>query len=258
MKKGLFYTHQGWTDIINCLPLINYYSKYYDELLVMVREDSKNIIDFYIRNIQNVKAYYVDKRILDTNVILPPEGEGFDILYHGFHDRFRKDDNRGKFENSELYFVKRFYECYGIDFSQKVESFNLERDFELENEKYEEFISKYGNDYIIYHDDQNTPGGETGINLDGVLSDKQNKVNINSMTKNVFDFIKIIENAKEVHLVDSIWASVCYLLDAKHEIFKDKTINLYSFKSRSGGLVQNHEDSIIYPHHPKNWLIKSI
>lgn len=256
MTKGLLYSHQGWTDIINCLPLINYYANKYSELLFMVREDAKPFIDYYIKGLDNVQVVYVSKQTLDTNNILPPYG--IDILYHGFHDRNRTDIYNGAFEKSSIYFAQRFYECYGISFMEKVNLFSIQRDLNIEEQKYQGFISEHGMDYILFHDDQNTPGGETGINLNDVLSQVENKVNLNGITKNVFDFIKVIENAKEIHLVDSIWAATCYLLDAKYGFFKDKTINLYSFKSRSGGLIHNHGDVEIIPYHPKNWIVKSI
>ena len=31
-KKGFIYFHQGWTDIINCLALINYYCERYNKI----------------------------------------------------------------------------------------------------------------------------------------------------------------------------------------------------------------------------------
>jgi hypothetical protein len=256
MKKGCFYTHQGWTDIINCLPLINYYSKNYDELVVVVREDSKPILDYYTKHLKNVIMYYVSKPILDTSVLNLPYD--YDILYHGYHDRFRNDKYINKFSQHNGFFVKAFYETYDIPFFEKVNSFELVRDLDLEQNKYEEFIKEYGENYIIVHDDQNSPGGETGINLSDVLKEKNNIVNVNSKTKNVFDYIKILENAKEIHLVDSIWAATCYLIDSKYSFFKDKEINLYAFKTRGGGTIEKYGDKTITPFHPKNWTIHNI
>ena len=31
-RIGILYFHQGWTDIINCLSLINHYCKLYDTI----------------------------------------------------------------------------------------------------------------------------------------------------------------------------------------------------------------------------------
>jgi hypothetical protein len=55
MKKGCFYSHQGWTDIINNLSLISYYSKIYDELIVLMRDDARQIVDYYVKGLDNNK-----------------------------------------------------------------------------------------------------------------------------------------------------------------------------------------------------------
>lgn len=256
MKKGCLYFHQGWTDIIGSLPLINYHAKNYNELVVIIREDSKPILDYYINGIKNVIMYYVPKNILDTSMLqIPPE---YDIVYHGYHDIHRTDKYKNKFRTETMYFAKGFYEYYDIPFIEKINCFELKRDNVLEESKYKEFISKYGEDYVLYHDDQNTPGGVTGINLYDIIKDKPNAINLNGITNNVFDFIKIIENAKELHLVDSIWAITCYLLDAKYSIFKDKNVYLYAFKTRGGGLMEKYGDKELLPVHPNNWIIKNI
>jgi hypothetical protein len=82
-----------------------------------------------------------------------------------------------------------------------------------------------------------------------------NSVNLNGITNNIFSFIKVLENAKELHLIDSIWASFCYLLDAKYNLLKGKTIYLYPFLDRSGGCVATRNDKVLEPLHLDNWII---
>jgi hypothetical protein len=256
--KGCIYFHQGWTDIINCLPLINYYANSYDELALVIREDSKPIVDYYTRYFSkpNLNVIYVPKNILDTSMFRIPEE--YKLLYHGYHDRWREDVYKNRFMSEKMYFAKGFYEYYDIPFSTKVECFKLERDHVLEESKYQDFIDKYGEEYILFHDDQNTPGGDTGINLNDILKDSPNAINLNGITDNVFSYIKILENAKEIHLVDSIWAATCYLIDGKYKLFSNKNIYLYAFKTRGGGLMEKYEDKEIFPIHPENWIIKNI
>jgi hypothetical protein len=264
--KGCLYFHQGWTDIINSLPLINYYAKRYEKLMVVLRLDSMEIVDYYLKEFTkgenwHVLPVYVDKRTLDAGPI-SVDDKSVDLLFHGYHDRFRREGDKfkNKFGSTDMYFARGFYEFYDIPFIEKVNNFTLKRDNALEESKYQEFISKYGEDYILYHDDQNTPGGNTGINLTELLKNNNNSVNLNGITNNVFSYIKILENAKELHLVDSIWAATCYLLDSKYAIFKNNGIKvyLYAFKSRGGGLMEKYEDSEIFPIHPENWIIKKI
>lgn len=52
-KEGILYFHQGWTDIINCLALINYYGSLYDKIYLIMRADAKPIVsDIFFDTIQ--------------------------------------------------------------------------------------------------------------------------------------------------------------------------------------------------------------
>jgi len=86
MKRGLkslLYFHQGWTDIVNCLPLIHYYSHYKSNLDVIVRIDARDFIEYTCRGLKNVSFIYLDKLILDNTVDfskLIPEYEEYETL----------------------------------------------------------------------------------------------------------------------------------------------------------------------------------
>jgi hypothetical protein len=43
-----------------------------------------------------------------------------------------------------------------------------------------------------------------------------------------FDYIKVLENAIEIYLLDSIWGAFIYQLDAKYKLFQNKKIFLYA------------------------------
>ena len=58
-------TIKGITDIFNSLALINYYCNIYKHIFLVIREDSKKIIDFYTKNL-NVTNCYFDKNNLDN------------------------------------------------------------------------------------------------------------------------------------------------------------------------------------------------
>ena len=47
--------------------LINYYCEKYDNIYLLIKKDTQNIIDFYTKNITNIKLVYLDKCILDSN-----------------------------------------------------------------------------------------------------------------------------------------------------------------------------------------------
>jgi len=219
--NGILYFHQGWTDIINCLSLIDYYLENYDKIYLFSREDSKNLIDFYLLNKNNkVIPIYINKSNLDNLNTIHFFSKNIDninnynILYHGCHDCYRKDNYNNSFSKSGSFFVESFYKLYNINYMTRVTHFNIQRNYDLENSKYDEFIKKYGEKYILQHE------------INDVIS-KLPIINLNGTTDIFFDYIKIIENAQEIHLLDSVWGTLIYQLDAKYNLFKNIKIYIY-------------------------------
>ena len=68
-----------------------------------------------------------------------------------------------------------------------------------------------------------------------------------SSSNRFFDFIKVIQNAREVHLIDSIWGALYYQIDSKYGLFSDKEINLHAMR----GYKQMFENPVKL----KNWNI---
>jgi len=257
-----------------CFGLINYYKSKYDEIYVLIRSDAKELVDYYVRNLDGVNIIYIDTDHgrfygnIDTNtsgdnveyinggIKIPTN---FDVLFHGEHDRFRKDEYKqywyrpNHLKKPANHFSEMFYTFYDIDFLTRIDSFSVDRDLQLEENVYNGFIGHYGIDYVIYHDDEeNHTSGVHHVSTKIDFEDKINGcsyVNLNKQSNTFFDYIRVIQGAKEIHLVDSIWGCLLYQLDAKYGILKDKTINLYC--------KRGHENLFQYPIKLDNWnLIK--
>lgn len=274
MKKGFIHSHYAWTDIINFLPIIKYYSTFYDELIVLTASDKKIIVDFFCKNIPNVKQIYIDINILDEesrgilNLLSKFDSSDlleyiiknkdinlleYDLLIHGFPDHYRRDNLKSIYSKlfNTCHFVKGFYIHYNIPYETRINMFDFNRDLNKEDELFNDFISKYGNNYVLYHDD---PSRNGGISLPIVKNSNYTYINLHGKANDIFFYIKILENSKELHLVDSIWASFCYMLDAKTGIFKEKNIYLYPLLGRPGGCL-NYGQKIIEPINLNNWSI---
>lgn len=256
-KKAILYFHQGWADIINQLSLITYYSKRYELLECIMRHDSHAITDFYVRDLENVNILYTPfdggKDIFrsgspfDMSLLTKPET---DLLFHGIPDRYGMFGGKWPCGSDEVFFVKKFYECYGVDYITRVSDFDVPRDLELEEERYQDFINKHGNDYILYHDDEGR-GLENNMSsltiLDKSKFSDYTTCNLNESTNIFFDYIKIIMNAKEIHLIDSVWGNMIWLLDAKYGLFKHIPIHVYC--------VRGHKPMFTDPVVLENWII---
>jgi hypothetical protein len=240
-KDGLLIYHQGWTDIINCLALINYYSKRHKTLYVYMRNEAKQLVDFYIKTLNNVIILYdkigikgIYKHLLNKYPHLSlfkaiPLGIGYD-------DNIRTDKHKNKFathNKNVKCFVKKFYVSYDIPYKTRITNFNIERDYELENKRYIKFIEKHGTNYVLCHktiDDYNQlQKAKVQINNSDIKIDVQNvPVELGETSNIFFDMIKVLENAKEIHVLDSVWASIIYHLDGRYKLLTNIPIYLYA------------------------------
>ena len=242
-EKAKIFFHQGWTDIINCLPLINYYSKSYDELELIIRKDSKDLIDFYISQFDNVKPIYLDKSILDSNskTIRKISGKK-NLLFFGGHDYLRTDNNKNSFAlNPEKFFVEKFYTSYDINYIERVNSFNLKRNLKLEESTYKKVLGNYKDKYIIVHEDT-----KRGLSI---IPESKNIrcINLNGASSIFFDYIKILENAKSIYLIDSVWAAICYLLDSKYQLLRNVEVNVKC--------LRGYKEMFLEPIELANWRV---
>jgi hypothetical protein len=146
----------------------------------------------------------------------------YDILFHGELDVLRNDQYRGQFNIQHKIdpdFVKLFYTSYNIDYKVRYSYFNFNRNLNREQKVYEEFIKTYGKDYIVYHHCHDRWDDNTNKNI--------KLINLDSKTDIFFDYIKILENSLELHLLDSVWGALVYIINKKYNLFTDKKVYIY-------------------------------
>ena len=52
-------------------------------------------------------------------------------------------------------------------------------------------------------------------------------IQLDKISNLFFDTIKLIENAKEIYCIDSVWSNFIYLLDVKYKVLRKKNIPIY-------------------------------
>lgn len=235
--EGIIVFHQGWTDIINSIPIVLYYQNKYNKLYIVIRKDAENLMTYVFNKYNNIKLILCSKYDIDYNLsyITLSYEEKFKIkldkIYIGLHDTLRNDSYKNSWQITQqknINWLKSFYLAYDIPFINRVSLFNIIRNEELENNRYNQFIEKYGNTYALYHNNGNLIDNE-------ILTCMSNNpsityINIDNHSDLFFDYIKILENAKEIHLIDSVWGNLVYLLDAKYRLFKH--IQIYAYCKR--------------------------
>lgn len=214
--------HQGWTDIINCLPMINWYAKKNTRLFVLFRDDAKALTGFYLRGLRNVFPIYIPKDLFGGNW-----GEPVDFKHHGIMhlelighfdvQRMPHDPYRDAYHRLNLItdypFEKLFYEAYDIPYIERINSFVLYRDPVAEEAYYTKYVKR--EPYICVHAVDVKPDEDMDV------------IQLGESSETFFDAIRVLQHAKAIHVRDSVWAGVCYMLDAKYGMFQTVPIYVY-------------------------------
>ena len=183
------YHHLGLGDHFICNGLVRYIidRDKLNRVSLVVKQSNLRNVERMFRDREEVEFYPVEK---DSD--FAPQ-RGVPILKAGF-ERCRDAE-----------FDKSFYECVNVPFSERWNSWYVDRDLDKEQE-----VKSYLNiqeDYIFVHDESST--GKYKLNIKSNL--KQIKPKKIPCESSVFDWIGIIENAKEIHAINS---SFVHLIDS--------------------------------------------
>jgi len=114
-----------------------------------------------------------------------------------------------------------FYVAAGIPKNCRLDNFYYERDHKSEDEFFEKL--NLPKDYVVICD-----YGLNLINRDYIKHKDSYLININNISEKYFDIIKVIENAKEVHLIENSVALLVYHLQYKN-LMKSIPINMHTY-----------------------------
>lgn len=204
MNDLYIYHHLGLGDHIICNGLIR-------QII-----SKTNFDNYYVftkkHNFLSVKSMFSD--IIELNVISVENDETVTNFVKGKKIYLLKIG----FENLNLHdykFDESFYKQVNIPFTERWNSFKINRDLDKEKE----LFSKYEieeNNYIFLHDD---PSRGYVINRD-FIQDKKLKVisPVIGYTENMIDYSYIMENAKELHFMDSSFRLLFDSLDDKNQL----------------------------------------
>ena len=138
--------------------------------------------------------------------------------------------------------------------------FNIERDLQLEENRYNKLTNDLGYDYIIINQDYdklNEPHVKCKINSNFFINKNLPVFNLSKSSDIIIDMIKIIENAKEIHLTSTFWSLVIYYLQLKFNLFKKIPIFLHSYVIPDRVINKNNSnaefDKSMYSEFGSNW-----
>jgi hypothetical protein len=249
---GVLCYHQGWTDIINSSAMLSYFGRFYKRLILIIREDTEELYSLLgpsscsFEFVKGPPATWYDF----IHVAIPSIQENLigKCDYHliGGSDMYRLDSYRNAFrQQSSPEFWVSFYSAYSIPYCVRVNYFDFRRDYEAENILFEKTVKTQ--EYNVVH--------LTERNNLHIEQEEENKLRqyecyeLHQISPRFFDALKILKNAKGIYLIDSLWAAICYHIDAKYRLFSHIPVTVYC--------LRNYTTMFTKPVSLPNWTIRT-
>jgi len=223
MSLKYIHHHLGLGDHIICNGMVRHFCKKYDNIVLFCYTHYYDNVSYMYRDLNNLEIFTFDveaeamrfvenNQMVKNNLIKP----GFENL-DGCLDRMTFDE--------------AFYHLAGLDFQVRFDEFYFERDIEKENEVCQT-LNPSGEKYIFVLDD---PKRGYEIDMDKVTDEY--KVITNDYQFKMFDYIKLLENAEEIHMMQTGFLDMVnsYKMDTP-KIYRHNYVRNYPSSIHSKGL----------------------
>jgi hypothetical protein len=210
------YHHLGLGDHISCHGIVRTYCELYDKVYLFVKPQYYDNIRYMYNDLTNLELIPKDDKdvheFISQNKILNIKRIGFTLNH---------------FENFEL----QFYKMANVPIKFKHDKFFINRNIEKEKELFKNLDLKE-KEYIFVHDG--------GYQLKEELIDTSLRI-VKPDGYPIFDMMYIMENAKEIHCIDSCFICLTDCMKLSDEI------KLYNHR-----YLKNYPEYIKL-HTDKNW-----
>jgi len=203
------YCHQGLGDHILCFGIYRALSRIRDEVIVPTTKSNFSSVKQMLANYPNilVQGY----RHSYNNIVIDGHASflqklGYDVLRLGYTGKdFFKSQNMRLDEN--------FYSQANVNLAERWQPLDVPRDLKKENELFEMLVP-HDAPYIFLHEDKSR-GFSIDLNLvpQGVTIVRPKPELSSRFT--IFDYMTIIENAREIHCIESSFCALIESMDLK-------------------------------------------
>jgi len=223
MSLKYIHHHLGLGDHIICNGMVRHFCKKYDNVVIFS----------YTRYYENVNYMYRD---LDNLEIFDFDREEDAIMFVESNTTVKNNLIKPGFEKLDscldrMTFDEAFYHLAGLDFQIRFDEFYIERDIDRENEVCKT-LNPDGEKYIFVLDDP-----DRGYNIDMEKVTNEYKIIRNDYQFGMFDYIKLLENAEEIHMMQTGFLDLVnsYKMD-KPKIYRHNYVRNYPAAIHSKGL----------------------
>jgi len=217
MKRAYILHHLGLGDHIACNGLYRHLAKNYDELILPVKKHNYDSLKRMLSDVPNINF----KTLSQSNLTPEQEMIGYQNIFMKmtelrFGASFGEIIKLGQYKKDftvtdKCRFDEAFYNQAGYPFRESWNNFFVKRDRNLEKKVFNELCGE-GNEgkYIFLHED---PSRKDVINRSLIKDLNKSRIITPCLKKqhtlgsfndiNFFDYRYILENAKEIHCIES-------------------------------------------------------
>jgi hypothetical protein len=182
------YQHLGLGDHIVCNGLVRILANQYGKITLFCKTHNFETVSFMFRD--------------NPNITILPFKDDSQVHQYVKNNNLYSDvvkighENLGRYM-STCNFDEAFYKQFNVNFENRWSSFYVQRDFEREKILFDKF-NVIKNEYIFIHDDDRFRVNENKIKSSLPI------IRVNrELTPIIFDYISLMENALEVHAIES-------------------------------------------------------
>ena len=223
MSLKYIHHHLGLGDHIICNGMVRHFCKKYDNIVIFCKTNYYDNVSYMYRDLNNLEIFNFSD---DVEVVQFINGN-FNVKNNLIKPGFENLDSC----LDRMTFDEAFYHLAGLDFQIRFDEFYFERDIEKEDEVCKT-LNPDGEKYIFVLDDP-----KRGYHIDMSKVTDEYKVIRNDYKFKMFDYIKLLENAEEIHMMQTGFLDMVnsYKMD-KPKIYRHNYVRNYPESIHSKGL----------------------
>ena len=217
--------HQGLGDHILCNGLYRHFSQLRKQVIITVKQNYVSEIRYMLRDCGNVnilplplrRSWSYTRLLKMISRPLPIEIVGLGSYGNNFFPK-------------GVRFDQNFYDQAGINFDFRWSKFEVPRNYKRENEIFR-LLGCHSGPYIFLHEDKNREFVINRKRIDSKLKIVEPVTGLSQFS--LFDYRKVLEEASEIHLIESSFAAFAESIDLTQKLYAHRYARghaLYDFR----------------------------
>ena len=203
--KFLAYTHLGLGDHIVCNGLLNHFSESFNKIYLPVKSRDLNNVNYLYKDTNKIEVFKIEHETEVEDISSFAKKNNLTILKVGFKKR-------------KPPFNLSFYKQFNLPYNYSFNKFKITRDEEKEESLLKHLKNTYEvkGPYQVVHN-QSSYGKvdlQSNKNLPKIYIEKET-----DLYKNIFLYLKVIENAEEIHCLDSSFLHLVERVNTNANLF---------------------------------------